>query len=286
MILSREYKPKSEDLIYHYCDANTFCSICTNKKIWFNDLFSMNDYLEMYWGYSIWEKAATRLLPEVGKDFLDEIDKIIHSAGYKGLLIASCFSLNGDVLSQWRAYTNDGNGYAIGFLAEDLIKLPVRPLKVLYEEEKQIKESIVAIKALYKIFKSTSNDEKSRFNELAFLFGYDLSAFKNPAFSEEQEIRLIHLLDFEPSNGFLKLFDAGGTYFGMEKEGEEIKYRIKQNIPTPYIELDFTNKGQINPIKEVIIGPKNEVLPSAISIFMETMQLENVKIKKSKASYR
>jgi hypothetical protein len=286
MIISREYKPKSEDLIYHYCDANTFYSICTNKKIWFNDLFSTNDYLEMHWGYSIWEKAATRLLQEVGKDFLDKTDEIIHSAGFKGLLIASCFSLNGDVLSQWRAYTNNGNGYAIGFLAEDLIKLPVRPLKVLYEEEKQIKESANAIKTLYKIFKSTSEDEKNSFNELAFLFGYDLSAFKNPAFSEEQEIRLIHLLDFEPSNGFLKLFDAGGTYFGMEKEGEEIKYRIKQNIPTPYIELDFTNKGLINPIKEVIIGPKNDVLPSAISIFLETLQIPKVKIKKSKASYR
>ena len=27
----------------------------------------------------------------------------------------SCFSADGDVLSQWRAYADDGHGFAIGF---------------------------------------------------------------------------------------------------------------------------------------------------------------------------
>ena len=42
-----------------------------------SDLFSMNDFMEMHWGYSIWEKAASEILDEVGREFLDEIDKII-----------------------------------------------------------------------------------------------------------------------------------------------------------------------------------------------------------------
>ncbi|WP_416152053.1 DUF2971 domain-containing protein [Pseudomonas sp. Bout1] len=29
--------------------------------------------------------------------------------------LATCFSKAGDVLSQWRAYADDGQGYAIGF---------------------------------------------------------------------------------------------------------------------------------------------------------------------------
>lgn len=84
----------------------------------------------------------------------------------------------------------------------------------------------------------------------------------------------------------MKLVDEGGQYFGDERKGEQVKFRIKQDIPTPYIEFDFTNNGEINPIKEVVIGPKNDVMKTAISIFLETIGIEKVKIEKSKASYR
>lgn len=282
MIISREFKPNNNDIIYHYCDANAFHSICTNRKLWFNDLFSMNDYMELHWGYSIWEQAASTRLEKYGKDFLDEIDEVIHSSGFQGLLMANCFSTEKDVLSQWRAYADDGKGYVIGFNAENLLGLPIRALKVLYNKEQQIKEAAAGIDALFLIKQENICD----FKALCGGYGYDLSAFKNPAFSEEKEIRLIHLLDFQRSNDFLKLVDKGGLYFGEERTGEQVKFRIKQDIPTPYIEFDFTNNGKINPIKEVIIGPKNDVKVSAISIFLETIGVENVKIEKSKASYR
>lgn len=282
MIVYREYKPTDDDIIYHYCDANAFHSICTNKKIWFNDLFSMNDYMELHWGYSIWEQSASTRIEKYGREFLDEIDKVIHYSGFQGLLLASCFSKDKDVLSQWRAYTNDGMGYVIGFKAKDLLGLPVRALKVLYDKEQQVKEATECIDALFKM----KLDKLSDFKTLCSVFGYDLSAFKNPAFSEEKEIRLIHLLDLKKSNDFLKLVDEGGQYFGEERKGEQIKFRVKQNIPTPYVEFDFTNNGKISPIKEIVIGPKNDVMPTAISIFLETVGIEKVNIEKSKASYR
>lgn len=282
MLISREFKPKKDELIYHYCDATAFHSICTNRKLWFNDLFSMNDALEMHWGYSIWEKAASKRVEKYGLEFLDEIDEIIHSMGFRGLLLANCFSTEKDVLSQWRGYANDGNGYVIGFNAEDLLGLPVRALNVCYDEEMQIKEALASIETLYQI--KSEND--SDFKTLCEVFSFDLSAFKNPAFAEEKEIRLIHLLDFKKSNDYLKLVDEGGQYFGTERKGEEVKFRIKQDIPTPYIELDFSNNKTINPIKEVVIGPKNEVMNTAITIFLETIGIEKVKIEKSKASYR
>ena len=282
MIVAREYKPNENDLIYHYCDANAFHSICSNRKLWFNDLHSMNDALEMHWGYSIWEKAASRLIDKVGKDFLDQIDEVMHFAGLQGLVLASCFSTDKDVLSQWRAYADDGKGYVIGFDANELFELPIRPLKVLYDEEQQIKEAMAVIMVL---FEEEKNKNPS-FKTLCYLFGYDLSAFKNPAFIEEKEIRLIHLLDFKESNGSLKLIDEGGQYFGEEKTGEQVKFRMKQNIPTPYIELDFSNNNNISPIKEVIIGPKNDIMPTGISIYLETIGIGKVKISRSRASYR
>lgn len=282
MIPTREFKPTKNEIIYHYCDANAFHSICTNRKLWFNDLFSMNDSLEIHWGYSIWEEVASLKMKEYGKDFLDEIDEILHFSGFQGLLLANCFSTNRDVLSQWRAYANDGKGYVIGFDAKELLNLPVKALEVSYDKEQQIKEASAVIDTLYLI----KQDDLEEFKTYCYLFGHDLSSFKNPAFLEEKEIRLIHLLDFKRSNKSLKLVDEGGRYFGEERKGEEVKFRIKENIPTPYIELNFSNNGKTNPIKEVIIGPKNSVKETAISIFLETIGIENVIIGKSKASYR
>lgn len=282
MIISREYKPKENDLIYHYCDSNAFFAICTNRKLWMNDLHSMNDFMELHWGYSIWEQSANTRIEKYGKEFLDEIDEVIHFSGFQGLLLANCFSTDKDVLSQWRAYADDGKGYVISFNAKELLGLPIRALQVLYDKEQQIKEATATIDALYQLKQEDSNEFKTFCN----VFGYDLSAFKNPAFIEEKEIRLIHLLDFKKSNDFMKLVDKGGIYFGEDRKGEEIKFRIKQDIPTPYIELDFSNNNKINPIKEVVIGPKNEVMKTAIRIFLETIGIEKVEINKSNASYR
>lgn len=282
MIISRAYNPGENDIIYHYCDADAFHSICINKKLWFNDLYSMNDYLEMRWGHSIWEQAANKRVEKYGKNFLDEIDEIIHFSGFQGLLLANCFSTEKDVLSQWRAYANDGNGYVIGFNAKDLLGLPIRALQVLYDREQQIKETAETIDYLHALKK----DNSPEFRIACGIFGFDLCAFKNPTFAEEKEIRLIHLLNFHDSNDSLRLMDPGGIYFGEEKKGEQVKFRVKQNVPTPYIELDFTNNSKVQPIKEVIIGPKNDVKSTAISIYLETIGIEKVKIEKSKASYR
>jgi hypothetical protein len=286
MIIPRVYKPAAEEILYHYCDASAFHAICTNKKMRFSDLFTMNDFMEMHWGYQIWEQAATELLDEVGRDFLDEIDKLIHSSGFCGLPTASCFSLDGDVLSQWRAYADDGRGYVIGFSAKDLLELPVRPLRVLYNEEMQVKELKNIVKALHEVEQSEETKFGNDFNTTCYTLAFDLAAYKNPAFAEEQEVRLIHLLDFERSNDSLSLKDIGGQAFGKACAGSPVSFRMRDNIPVAFIELDFTDDERINPIKEVIIGPKNNVLPTAISIFLETIEIGSVRVKKSKASYR
>ncbi|MCG2462804.1 DUF2971 domain-containing protein [Flavobacteriaceae bacterium F89] len=288
MLISREYKPIENELIYHYCSSDTFYSICTNKTIRLSDLFSMNDFLEIHWGYSIWEKAASEIIKDVGEDFLDKIDYIISSTGIRTSILASCFSLEADVLSQWRAYSNDGSGYCVGFNAKDIIQLPVRPLMVLYDEKKQIKETVSILKAIYEVENSAEQTDKygSGFFDACATLAVDLAAFKNSAFREEKEIRLLHLLNFEPSNKYLKLVDNGGTSFGGKTKGEKVNFRMAENLPVPYIDINFTNNNKISPIKEVYIGPKNNSRETAVSVFLETLNIGNVEIKKSKASYR
>lgn len=286
MIIPRVYRPSDDEILYHYCDAFAFQAICSYKKMRFSDLFSMNDFMEMHWGYSIWEKAASEVLEIVGEEFIDEIDKVIDTAGIYGLLIASCYSLDGDVLSQWRAYADDGKGYVIGFSAKDLIELAVRPLKVLYEEKQQIEEVKTIILALQEVEKSKKTKFSNDFQRTCFNIAFDLAGYKNPAFAEEREVRLVHLLDFEKSNDFFKLTDAGGHAFGKECKGSPVLFRMRENIPIAFTEFDFSNSNNVNPIKEVIIGPKNQASSTAISIFLETIGIGSVEIRKSEASYR
>lgn len=54
------------------------------------------------------------------------------------LPLISCFSKNGDLLSQWRAYAEDGKGFSIGFDSNYIYHgLGVNINSVVYEEETQ-----------------------------------------------------------------------------------------------------------------------------------------------------
>lgn len=286
MLLDRSYNPNSTEILYHYCSAETLNAICSGKKIRFCDIFSMNDFMEMHWGYQVWEQAATELIPELGKKFIDDIDLLLHNSGAIALPLASCFSKHGDTLSQWRAYGNDGTGYSIGFNAELLTKLAARPLKILYNNAEQIKEIKTIIKAIHDVEESEGNTRNNDFVEAVTRIAFDLAAFKNPAFSEENEIRLIHLVNFEPSNQSLRILDPGGTSHGNLFPAQPINFFMRDSVPVPYIDIDFTNTGNINPIEEIILGPKNNALPSAVSVYLETLEIPNVKVKRSTASYR
>jgi hypothetical protein len=246
----------------------------------------MNDFMEMHWGYYIWEQAAGEVLETVGKDFLDDIDSIIHTSGVRVLPLAACFSRQGDVLSQWRAYGADGSGYAIGFNASMLVQLPNKALKVEYDRKKQVKEVKDFILALHNVEEAEEHKRGPDFFRHCATLAIDLSSYKNPAFVEEDEIRLIHLLNFQSSNSTLKLEDAGGQVGDQMIAKQEVKFRIKQSTPVPYLDMDFEGMEKKSSIAEVILGPKNDSLMHGISVFLETLGHGNVEIKKSAASYR
>jgi hypothetical protein len=285
-MIERIHDPKEGELLYHYCSPETFLAICTGKKLRFSDLNLMNDSHEMQWGYSIWELAASEIYEITGKEFLDDIDEAFSMAGYRAIVLASCLSKKGDLLSQWRAYANDGRGYSIGFDAKALSQMPSTPLEILYEKNKQIeliRDSIAAIHFMETVSNHSRGDE---FKDRCLKLYLYMAALKNPAFHEESEVRLIRALDVLPSNSYVKLVDPGGTSFGKELPPAPISFYMTENGPCAYSDQDYTNAQTINPIKEVIIGPKNSAGTSGISVFLETVGLASVKVLKSQIPYR
>jgi len=285
MLFERQYKPAETEILYHYCSPETFLAICTNKTIRLSDIFSMNDFMEMHWGYHRWERAAGNSLDRLGKEFLDSIDQIVSSSSLSILPLAACFSLNGDTLSQWRAYAENGSGFCVGFKADALCRLAARPLRVLYDAEQQEREIRQFIFALNEVNKEEPESTDDFFSACA-TFSCDLAALKNPSFAEEQEVRLIHAVNFVESNSFLKLEDSGGTSFGGDLEPQPIKFSMRGSVPVPHIDLSYVDPSGNHPIAEVILGPRNDALPTAISVFLETLGLGDIEVRKSHASYR
>ena len=127
VLFNRSYRPEDEATIYHYCNAETLRAILTTKTLRFGDVNMMNDYRESAWGYKIFLETANELLalskevPELKKidqHFLDQVDKILSSSQLHVHPFTASLSKNPDVLSQWRAYADNGRGFAIGFFGQ------------------------------------------------------------------------------------------------------------------------------------------------------------------------
>ena len=58
------------------------------------------------------------------------------------------------------------------------------------------------MKAIFDIEQSVPEEERygKDFVDICTVLAFDLASYKNPAFSEEKEVRLVHLVNFEKSN--------------------------------------------------------------------------------------
>jgi hypothetical protein len=153
MILDRFYVPAENELIYHYCRPEAFLEIISSRTIWASAYFALNDSTERRWGHSMFVKAADALRAEAGEAFINKMGTMVTAAHVGTILMIASYSLDADVLSQWRAYTGDGQGFAIGFSATQ-IKMAAKPSRVLYDEDLQFKELLGNLTHVYQYEKS------------------------------------------------------------------------------------------------------------------------------------
>lgn len=94
-------------MLYHYCDQSAFINIIKNKVLWASDLTKMNDPTELVHGPQILVALYRSIFPNSKVDLSKE--RSLPNNGYMHL--ACSMSKDGDLLSQWRAYSNDGAGF-------------------------------------------------------------------------------------------------------------------------------------------------------------------------------
>ena len=288
--------------LYHYCSNEIFHSIISSREVRLSSLTLSNDYTEGGVAKSVflslidekdWEPHEQRVLQEI----VEDVNKLTEGLGF-------CLSRKEDLLSQWRGYADDGKGVSIGFSREYFELLAQKQegsdedrnfevKDIEYDIDKQ-KEMLMSLyQAIYQA-KSDGKLDGLRYVNARFLIsprGVDreekqvaynkaffrlyitllplfeqLYSMKSPAFAEEQEVRLVTMLD--KSN-----IKPGSCSF--HSSVDSIKpYRAYQ--------LEVMD---MEPIVSVTLGPKNKTPIYIIESFLKQNGYEGVTVKKSKIPY-
>ena len=283
--------------LFHYCGNAAFMSIIEKKAIWLSDASLSNDTMEGRWINHIAAEYASA--QGLSGQRADLFNIRISTVSELWLGLALCLSEDGDVLSQWRGYAEDGTGVSIGFSDNVLSKqcasldggtARCALVPVIYDPEKQIDLLKSTLDFTIGKFQSGELDYRHRtimsdpdeydewlkrrdvanhevLEQLIKLFPY-IHSFKNPAFSEEREWRMI-----------LQVLVRGGA-----PDYTDCEYRSARNKLVPYRPIEIDNDEPA--IIEVILGPKNETPIPVIQAFLRKCGFPSAKVSQSKATYR
>jgi hypothetical protein len=258
-LLTEQEATKITQPLYHYTDAAGLRGIVESQKIWFTSYLHLNDPSELTLGMGV----VHRLLKEIGegaddglvKMFCRIVNDLFQHSNFTdtfGFYIAS-FSRDRNDLGQWRAYADDGRGFALGLvppLFEAVDTANPKPteyhvMPVVYGEPAAEPRYRAAIEAAAAIVQANGAhcDRESRIaflrmmaNELIAgqLIGTSLTV-KHTAYSHEKEVRLV----------ILGMRDTQKPY---------VKTRVRGSEIVPFVEGEMPLRDK-NGIFEIVVGP-------------------------------
>jgi hypothetical protein len=239
-------------------------------------------------------RARRPLLSAATKTLLEMIQEVVNGWASGGPLqnYVTCFSENGDRLSQWRAY-GYGRGLSVEFEFKALNQLvclsPENAAigKVLYEVPMQqdvlsalFDEAEDALNQRLTETEAASTIPEGNFTPLtlsaagflARLLG-PLPFFKNVEFAEEAEVRI---------HAQRSVSDGGVP--------EKLEFRDSALGLTPYITIPlwYPEKGETPPIRRIIIGPQTHQHEAqrAVKQFLAVKGMPNVQVDLSQVPLR
>ena len=203
--------------LYHYTDQNGFMGIFDSRTLWATNIQYLNDHNEYYLATKIASEILEKRIEEekdldirfTYQEFLVKIQLISH------VNVCVCsLSEQGDLLSQWRGYSNEMGGYSIGFDFDSIEFIAKKNgfelVKCIYDKEQQIKkvESVIneAINMVGQGVKNGINKKSIEYFEESLL--KLAPVLKDRHFSEEAEWRMVGIvgsisLSFRAGNSML-----------------------------------------------------------------------------------
>ena len=248
-------------VIYHYCGVDALCKILESKTLRLSDCYFMNDYMEHRLLLEKASKAVESLAKKENVTFYkrggEELSYHLTSVDTRPDI--ACFSTMPDSLSQWRAYSDNGAGFAIGFSTEGLRKLcderskpnepafMLRPVEYDTDKHNTIVENIVT-RYFADYEKHSHAGHSAVFMALPWQTYCELwraaALSKNPGFKEENEYRIV----LEPSQ---QLTGIPGKWV-KTVGSSELAFRVSGNRLIPFYTFPFTAEDVV----EIHVGPR------------------------------
>lgn len=263
-----------EEIIWHYTTGEALLGIVESGTLYSTQVSCLNDSTEL--------RYAAKLLREAFKDVQMKdswpaeeaqlLDRLLTATAAveepsAAPLLASnwfvvCFSKERDNLSQWRAYGVGENGYAIGFVAGGFFGLGSLVVRVNYAalQHKQVATEVAqsTLRFFQEGLDARSGDARTSWAE-EFLARWDFwlgrlaPMVKDPAFSAENEYRIIH--ELQPN------------------ERGKLQFRQRHSLMSRHLPLAFPPPAlaaHMLPIAEVMVGPSRhkEISRTSVDAFM------------------
>ena len=316
-----------DKLVYHYCDNYKMANILSGKTLRMSDITKSNDYEEVKMFFPgildaiedeyRKDEFPLQYMDRTNRDALGklldwEYDILRYEFDRGGVTnFVVCFCEDGDVLSQWRGYADNGKGCSLGFSVKELgdycntYKGILRFEQVDYKTVKEINVTIVeeAMKVLNElrglrnwiVENLPSLNEEKIDKMFQYYFHQMISSvlmsslkYKNETFKEEQEWRLFFSQQIYKYAKWIYSDEEIETivYDDMLKV---IKNRIEFNVTSddliPFFPIKFTEISP-NPIKQVIVGPQNKIMEKDFSLYVASNKLNDIDFRYSRISYR
>jgi Protein of unknown function (DUF2971) len=124
--LDRMHNPEpAPSLLHHYTGAIGFEGIFKSKQLWLSHSNYLNDTREFLFGRDGMMGRLQSAARDADHKKKKELAEFLYDRNHRRRIIFYVFSVsrNGDQLSQWRAYTDAGGAYSIGFRGEWLARV-------------------------------------------------------------------------------------------------------------------------------------------------------------------
>ncbi len=253
-----EAKKPLPPILYHYTNRAGLAGIIESGKMRLSDIFRQNDPSELKHGLcialNVLKSEITAERPEV-KEFAKRFTRFCLHGGIEesAHYFICCFSGDSDDLGQWRAYANNGQGFALGFDTSSLKggfenengaligQNSTFPITYNDLELKRIQTAlakmIVPLISLPRKISIESGSLNDNMKKLSIAHSMNVIPsvmyFKHEAYQNENEYR------------FLQIFRS-------DMPAPDVKYKAQSMVK--YREFDWRSNAR-GVLKKIVVGP-------------------------------
>lgn len=282
----RESQPAPPETLYHYTSADGLRGIVCSGKLWATSAYHLNDSSEFLYGLQLAQSVLLNLKEERDSEYGAFFEGLRNSLTIQKDFVrfyVVCFCKEGNLLSMWRSYGS--RGYCLGIksagVASRCIPFSIFTInacdptisltQIEYDPSKQEEIIRLLVNESLELYDELVRKDRREIGQLtaevAHAILLRLASFKDPAFREEQEWRV------------LKRFAVG-------LDSKEVLFRTANGVIVPYVELDVfreQRKDSKLPLEIIRYGPSAPELATeeAIKLLLFSTGYGDVKIERS-----